>query len=358
LKAKVIMKKNRQNNRLLLLMFLLVLPALLVYSCARKKPVELKAGIILPATGMHAASGELQKKGYDLAIEEVNSLMPVDRKLSFVFEDDCSDEQKSVTAARKLIKSEKVSVIIGSYSSATSFNAIEIANFSKVPIIVPSAAADMITRKNLHYVFRINAPSCIYAETMLDYLRTLKKHQRLAVLYESSLFGTSTWESLEKKAKEKKLQIAFSSGYDPKELGFIPVLLRQLKNSKPDTVVMISYLSDAVEIMKIMKDLDINPGIYFGTGGGFSLYEFIKRTGTKSDYVFNVSQWSHDIPWPKSREFVRKYRERYNEDPTFHSVEAYVAVMVMAEAVRTLGDAGRIRDAGGGSNRGRPTDRR
>ncbi len=28
------------------------------------------------------------------------------------------------------------------------------------------------------------------------------------------------------------------------------------------------------------------------------------------------------------------YRERYNEEPTFHSVEAFVAIMVMAEAVK------------------------
>ena len=38
---------------------------------------------------------------------------------------------------------------------------------------------------------------------MLNYIMTIKKPERLAILHESSLFGTSTWQSLAKKAKEK-----------------------------------------------------------------------------------------------------------------------------------------------------------
>ncbi len=256
-----------------------------LFSCAIKRSEELKIGIILPVSGMQSAFGDLQKKGYDLAIDEVRNTMPESRKLTFVFEDDCSDEQKSITAAQKLITLDKVRVILGSYSSATTFNAIEIANFHKIPFIAPSAAADSITQKNLPYVFRINAPSSVYAETMLNYIITLKKPERLAVLHESSLFGTSTSQSLAKKAKEKNIEIIFSSSYDPKELSYIPILLKQLAHKKPDAVVMISYLSDAVEIVKKMKALDINPGIYFGTGGGFTLYEFIRSTGAESDYI-------------------------------------------------------------------------
>jgi branched-chain amino acid transport system substrate-binding protein len=256
------------------------------------------------------------------------------RKITFIYQDDGSDENKVITATRKLILEDKVRALTGSYSSSCTFNAIEIANLEKIPMISPSAAADMITQRGYKWIFRINAPSTVYARTIVDYLASLKKVHTLAILYEGSLFGTTTSLLVDRCAREKGMDVLSSTGYDEKDLKLLPLQLLQMKKKNPDAIVMISYINDALFIMRTLSDMDINPRIYLGAGAGFTLLDFTGKLGRKSDYVCSVSQWSPMMENPLSREFVKKFQAKYGEVPTFHSVEAYVSVRLMAEAIR------------------------
>jgi branched-chain amino acid transport system substrate-binding protein len=322
------------NGRSIVLLFISsLIVSLIAISCIGKAQQPVKIGIILPLTGLHSSFGAAQKKGYDLANEDLQKELG-GRKILFVFQDDGSDENKAISAARKLIIDDRVTSLIGSYSSSCTFNAIEIANLEKVPMVCPSAAADMISQRGNKWVFRINAPSSVYARTMVDFLGSLSKVRTLGILYEGSLFGTTTSLVVDRYAREKGMEVVFSSSYDEKELKLLPLQLLQVKKKKPDALIMISYMNDAVFIMQTFSAMDINPRIYLGAGAGFTLLDFINKLGKKSEYVCSVSQWSAMMKNDESKEFVKKYRARYGEMPTFHSVEAYVGAKIMAEAIR------------------------
>ncbi|MDQ7822392.1 MAG: ABC transporter substrate-binding protein [Candidatus Eremiobacteraeota bacterium] len=339
------------KSSLLMIMAVLALSAasLLLVSCAKKASAPAKIGIILPLSGVHSTFGLAQKRGYEMAIEELKQeSSPLPMAIEFLMKDDEGDEHKAAEVARKLITDDKVCALIGSYSSGCTFSAIEIANYHRKPILIPSAASDLCTQKGFPWVFRINAPSSVYAETVTECLATEGKIKSVAILAESSLFGSSTMKSLEEYSARKGFQIRLSASYDPRDTSMMELLLAQVKKKNPDALVMVSYLDDAVFLMKKSRDMGINPRIFMGTGAGFTIDEFIRSAGPSSNLVCTVVQWSPDLAGEKSRAYVKLFREKYGGAlPNFHSVEAYVAAKVLVGAFRRAhtADSEKIRES-------------
>lgn len=324
--------KNMQHIR-----WILVFAAItaLIGACSKvenNQPVRI--GIILPMTGSYASFGEAQKKGYELAREAIQSDATNPRRIEIIFEDDASTEEKAVNAAKKLITEDHASALIGSYSSSCTLSVAEISNVNKTPIIIAAGAADEITMKGYDWIFRINAPASVYARTITEFFVSLKNVKTLGILYANSLLGNTSAGVIEKYADEKGLKVVFSERYDPADINFAPVILGQLKKNTPDAIILISYLEDGVEMMKLLKKQDINPRLFFGFGAGFTFEEFIAKTADASEFMFHISQWSPQIEGAESRDFVQKFTGKYGETPTYHSAEAYSALMLTAEAIK------------------------
>jgi urea transport system substrate-binding protein len=84
---------------------------------ASKHPV--KMGILTSLTGVHAIFGETMLHCAQYAQKELNEKGGVEgRKLDLVVEDDESDPKVGIEKARKLIKRDRVEVIVGAISSA------------------------------------------------------------------------------------------------------------------------------------------------------------------------------------------------------------------------------------------------
>jgi urea transport system substrate-binding protein len=84
---------------------------------AAAQPV--KMGILTSLTGVHAIFGETMLHCAQYAQKEVNERGGIEgRKLELVIEDDETDPKVGIEKARKLIKRDKVDVIVGAISSA------------------------------------------------------------------------------------------------------------------------------------------------------------------------------------------------------------------------------------------------
>ena len=67
-----------------------------------KEPVLI--GVCGPLTGQYAQYGAQWKKGFDLALDEVNASGAINgRPLEYVFEDSQSDPRQTVAIARKFV---------------------------------------------------------------------------------------------------------------------------------------------------------------------------------------------------------------------------------------------------------------
>ena len=164
---------------------------------------DLKFSIPLPLTGPQAKFGEIEKKSYEIATEEINAAGGIKgKKVVLEFEDSQGKPEISRAIAEKIIDVKKQPVIFGEYSSSCSKAIAAVAEERKIPYMVVTGATDDITQQNYKYVFRMNPTNAYYASGMMSFFKEVVKPTSIAILYESSDFGTSGADDMVKQAEK------------------------------------------------------------------------------------------------------------------------------------------------------------
>jgi len=112
---------------------------------------EIVIGIYLPMTGANAAGGEMSMEGINLAHEQNPEV--IGRPIRLVLVDDKSDKVEASNAVTRLIEKEKVSAIIGSYSSSLAIPGSEVAQAAGIPMVANTATNPLVTQGK-DFIFR------------------------------------------------------------------------------------------------------------------------------------------------------------------------------------------------------------
>ncbi|MBI5657169.1 MAG: ABC transporter substrate-binding protein [Geobacter sp.] len=307
----------------------------------------IELGISLPLTGSQAKFGEIQKNSYQIAVEEINAKGGVKGKsIALRFEDSQAKPEVARAIVEKLIDVSKQPVIIGEYTSSCAKAVAAVAEERKTPYIVVASAADDITQQNYKYVFRVNPSSAYYASGLMSYLGQVVKPQTMAILYESSDFGTSGADEMSKAAAAAGYKVLLKEKYEKGAVDFKPILT-QVKAARPDVLYMVSYVMDASLLMKQIKELRIDAKLFAGGAAGFAIPEFITNAKDAAEYVVTATLWSPQAKYPGAKEFADKYKAKFGDYPSYHGALAYSATYVLADAMGRAKSMGSddIRDA-------------
>jgi branched-chain amino acid transport system substrate-binding protein len=295
---------------------------------------NVKVGIVLPLTGAQAKFGEIEKRSFEMAAEEINAAGGVKgSKLELLFEDDTGKPDVGRAATEKLISRDKVTVLTGGYSSAVTQAATAVAQQFKVPFLVTTGSADEITEKGYDYIFRINPTSSEYFDPFETLIQKAGGIKTMALLYENTQFGQSSAKDVEASAKSAGIQVVVKEGYQAGAIDFKPILSK-VKGAKPDIIYMVSYVMDAALLMAQCKELDINPKMFAGGGAGFTLPEFQQKAAAAADLVYSATLWSEDVPYKGAKEYFNKFKKKYNSETEYHGAEAYASMYVVADALK------------------------
>src|SRR5215813_2283754 len=308
-----------------------------------------KIGVITSLTGSQAAFGEAHKKGYAIALDEINAKGGVlGKKVELDFYDDQSKPDQAVQGVSKLVDQDSVPIILGSYSSESTKAIIGPVTKSEIPLIIPTATADNVMDSHSAWVFRICAGANDYARTTVEFLKANGAPKTIAIVYENTNFGQANKSAMVAAAEKAGIKVVAVESYEAKSPDYKAVLQR-VKASNAEVVYFCSYLLDATTLMRQSQEIDLNPKYYSSSGSGFAAAEFPtpKGAGKNAEYTFSVSQWLPTARWTGSREFDAEYFKRYNSHPTHHPMFAYTTLQVAARAIndaKSLNSA-KIRDA-------------
>jgi branched-chain amino acid transport system substrate-binding protein len=303
--------------------------------------------IPLPLTGKQAKFGEIMKRSYEIAVEEINAKGGVKgKKIALAFEDSTGKPETARAIVEKLIDVKKQPVIVGEYTSACAKAVAAVAEERKTPYLVVASADDAITQQNYKYVFRQNQVNAHYADAFVSFLREVVKPKTIAILYESSAFGTSGADAMEKDAKTLNAQVVLKEKFETGAIDFKP-LLSKVKAAQPDVIYTVSYANEAQLIMKQAKELRIEAKLYSGGAAGFAIPEFIDGAKDAAEYVVSATLWTPQVKYPGAKEFADKYKVKHGDFPSYHGASAYSAMYVTADALKRAKDWSQdgIRDA-------------
>ena len=293
----------------------------------------LKLGIPLPLTGTNAKFGEIEKKSYEIAQEEINAKGGIKgKKVVLEFEDSQGKPEVARSIVERLIDVRKQPVVFGEYSSSCSKAIAAVAEERKIPYLVVTGATDDITQQKYKYVFRMNPTNAYYATGFMSFLNTVVKPKTIAILYESSDFGTSGAEDMVHQAKKAGIKVLVKEQYEKGAVDFRPILSK-VKASRPDVIYMVSYVMDAALLMRQIKELRIDAKLYAGGAAGFAIPEFVQNAKEASELVMTATLWSPQIAYPGAKQFAEKYKKLYKDYPSYHGAEAYSALYIIKDVL-------------------------
>jgi branched-chain amino acid transport system substrate-binding protein len=300
---------------------------------------NVKLGFINSITGPEAPIGENITNGVTMAIED---LKKKGINVELLKEDDTGKPQISMSAMEKLA-GQGVAGVVGPYTSACANAVSKLAEKYKVPQVIPAAAKEEITRQGFKWVFRMNAPADQYAKVLIDASMGLGKPKTIAFIYENTDFGTSTSKTAKEYVKNLGMKIVADEPYSKGSPDYRSTLTK-IKAQKPDLVFMVSYVADAILLMRQAREIGLQPEAFLGGGAGFTTAQFAKEKDI-SNYVLSCTQWTDDVNWPGAKDFGKRYMAKFGKEPTYHAACAYESMIVLAEtAAKAGGDREKTRE--------------
>ncbi len=293
-------------------------------------------GVSGPLTGPYAQYGAQWRRGFDLALEQINAKGGVaGRPLGIQFEDSQSDPKQTVAIARKFAADSRIVAELGDFTSAASMAASPIyQSAGLVQFGFTNSHPDFT--KGGDYVWS-NAPNQADEMPVLaDYAVGALGLKRIAVLFINNDWGRTSKDLLAKAVAERGATITGTEGYLADEKDFRSALVR-VRDTNPDGIVLVSYYTDGAQITRQLREAGLTQPVV--AAGSVYSPKFLELAGAAANGIHTTTPFFPEDPRPIVQSFVKAYTAKHNTLPDAYSSRAYDAVIVLAAAIEKGGAA-------------------
>jgi branched-chain amino acid transport system substrate-binding protein len=333
-------------------------------ACAEDKIV--KIGAIFPLSGNAASAGVHAKAAIETAVEIINIAHPElgnfplaksaglaglgGAKVEVVFADNQGSPATGQNQALRLITEEKVVALTGAYQSGITLTASAISEKYGIPFLSGESVAASLTERGFKWFFRTTPIASDFAKDYFDFLKEMKtagaKTDTVALVHDNSEYGTSVSSVITSVFKSHGEPAPLDIAYAPNATDVQSQVL-QLKEKKPDVVIMITYTSDAILFAKTMQALDYKPPMVIADDAGYSDPSFIKSAGKISQGTFNRSSWSLGPAGSPTALINDMYKKKSGDDMDDTAAREMQGFFVLVDAIDRAGstDPARIQAA-------------
>jgi branched-chain amino acid transport system substrate-binding protein len=337
------MTRNRSNPRRGRVLAAALAAAALALSAPHALAQDkVKVGLMLPYTGTFAALGNAITNGFKLAVAEQGGKLG-GREIEYFTVDDESDPAKAPENANKLIKRDKVDVIVGTVHSGVAMALAKAARDNNSLLIIPNAGADEITgplcAPNIFRTsFSNSQPG--YAMGKVAAERGHKTAVTLTWNYAAGSQSTGGFkEAFEKGGGKvvKELTLPFPNVE-------FQAFLTEIAALKPDAVYVFFAGGGAVKFVKDYDAAGLKKSIPL-YGPGFLTDGTLEAQGESAQGLLTTLHYADQLDNPKNNAFRAAYKAAYKVEPDVYAMQGYDSGQLLAAGLKAVGgDVGK-RDA-------------
>ena len=329
----------------------LIVSLALVFSCTKEKE-PYKVGAVFSVTGRTSFLGEPEKKTAVMIAEAINKVGGINgHPLELVIYDDESDETKAVLAVKRLLKKDKVPVIIGPSLSGNTLAVVKVMNDAKVPLVSCAASNKIVTPVvDRHWIFKVPQSDTHAVEKVYDHL--LKNGiNKIAIMSVSTGFGASGREELLRLAPQVGIEILADERYGPKDTD-ITAQLTRIRGTDAQAIVNWSVGPTQVLVVKNWHDLGMTSMPLYQSHGFGSRKNITLAAGAAEGVLCPLGRVNipnlvpADNPQKKIIEIYNAaYQEKYKEPLSSFGGHGWDALNLVIDALKAVGpDSAKIRD--------------
>jgi branched-chain amino acid transport system substrate-binding protein len=318
-------------------------------------------GAAVSLTGKYALNGTNTKKGYELAVREVNDKGGVKvggktYKLTVRYYDDESTPARGTELAERLIKQDGVKFMLGPYSSGLTKAILPVVEKYQVPMIEGNGAARELFTKGYRYIFAVLSTSDQYLTPAIDLaaehaaeLGKSKNKLKVALAMENDPFAQDVRAGVLEDVRRHNMMVVIDDQLPP-ELNDMSVTLTKIKALKPDVLVISGHEKGALTAVSQIEALQVYVPVVALTHCDSA--QIAEKLGAAAEHVFCAHQWHRSLGYKgelfgSAEDFAKQFEATYKYEAPYQAAQSAAAVHVFVDAfkrARSL-DPQMVRDA-------------
>ncbi|MBE2241046.1 MAG: branched-chain amino acid ABC transporter substrate-binding protein [Caldilineaceae bacterium] len=291
--------------------------------------------VAVPLSGFQANGGQTILGGVRLAAAEINNdggllgYRVVVRPL-----DDESDSDVAVSRTDEIRQAidagDRVLAVIGHLNSGQTLAAMEVYQDLPLVVIAATASEQSLTERNYDNFFRVNANDSVQASVSADFLVDQLQAKSVAVLYNNTEYGRGLAASLADDLRARGATIALQAEVEEGQSIYTDEVT-QIKEVAPDAIFYAGYEIEAPYLRATLVESGVDAPM-LASDGAFLAATIDESNGAAEGMYVNAF-----APSPRNAaddQWVEAYQAVEYRNPDTYSVNGYVALQVLAEAVR------------------------
>jgi len=215
----------------------------------RAQQAPIKLGTLTPLTGAGGSYGPSMRKAMEFVAQEVNAAGGVlGRQVQLVSEDDQTNPEAAVRAARKLIDVDKVAAIMGTWASAVTTAVAPLCWESKTFLTTVSGSDTITQLPHLGYLVRTQPNTNLQIGKLAEFILSVKA-RRVFVLAAQTPFALPSQNRLKELLPKGGAELVGAVIYDKDKTTFRSEIDQAIR-TKPDMVYLNGYTPDVTIVMK------------------------------------------------------------------------------------------------------------
>jgi branched-chain amino acid transport system substrate-binding protein len=327
---------------------------------AMAQPKEVKVALIAPLSGPWARSGDLMRKGAELAIEDINAAGGIKAlggaRMRLITIDAGDSVEKAKNAGQRMLSQEPDLVgATGSWLSSFTLAITEVTERAELPMLTLSFA-DSITARGFKYVFQTSIPASQMSAGAVPALMELarlagKPAKTVGIVSDNTASPMAFTKPLREGGLDKLgLKLVVDEIFTP-PLSDASSMIQKVRSSRPDMLLnMATALPDFKLTLEKINEVGLGKGRLpvIANSGAMSAPELLTLMGKDTlEGLFNITANSAGKGHEKiSEEFSKRKGEPWvPQDPmsTYGDMWIFKEAMEMAKSADRKAVAAAIR---------------
>ncbi len=302
-------------------------------SSSKKDADKYYIGGIGPTTGATAIYGTAVKNGAQIAVDEINAAGGINGKqIEYRFEDDQNDAEKAVNAYNTL-KDWGMQMLVGTTTTAPCIAVAGKTASDNVFQITPSASSPDVLSSGNGNVFQVCFTDPNQGVASAQYIAENKLATKIGIIYDSSdVYSSGIEEKFEAEAKTQGLNIVSKAASTADSKTDFGTQLQKAKDAGADLLFLPIYYQEASIILKQADTMGYKPK-FFGVDGMDGILT-VENFDTKlAEDVMLLTPFAADAKDKTVQNFVKTYKEKYEDTPNQFAADSYDAVYALKAAI-------------------------
>ncbi len=298
---------------------------------------EIVLGMPTDLSGVAATYGVSSSNAAKMRFDEINDAGGIHgRKIRLIIEDQGYQVPKAVQACNKLINRDKVFAFVGPLGTPMNNACFKDQFEANVPNMFPLSAARSMYEPFHRLKFYGAASYVDQIRSAVDYFVKEKGKKNICVMYQDTDFGKEIVVGAEMQAKKLGVKVVEQTAHKPTDQDFTAPITK-LRQAGCDLILMGTIVRDSIVPYTTARKMGWNEVDFVGSAAVYDLVVGAAQ-GMEGFYGMGLTEMPYpDSPVASVREFVEKYKKRFNIDPNIGAVYGYVAADLTVTGLKNAG---------------------